>query len=546
MLRHRSSYFILCAILFLGKSFSVHAQQLTETSPSLSAVLSPVPVQSLSTASPLAKAAELYRTGKFDSAAQEYNAILEREPNTALAYVGLVRVYLKQKKIAEAYSAATRAMELAPKLDAAHVAIGEAYFRQGKIKEAENEFATLVKAGTTDARAYLGLSRVYRAFSLYKHAKLAIDRAHVIDPADPDIQRAWLGTLSLEERIKALKAYLASKTNDDAEQRQELEKRLSSLRDEAQQGAHPCRLTTKVTEMQTKLEQLLYDPTHIRGFALSVKLNAVSSKLLLDTGAGGILINRRIAEKVGVKRVVQTDLKGVGDKGPASGYVGYVDSIKIGDIEFQDCYVGVIDKDSVIGDDGLIGADVFSDFLIHLDFPNSKFKLSQLPARPDEPAAVAALQSQPSGAAGFHDRYIAPEMTSFVPVLRFGHQLLIPTKVNDIGPKLFLIDTGAFNNTISPSAAREVTKVSSDSDTTVKGLSGSVKDVFRADQLTLQFGHFRQKNVDIVAFDTTRISDSIGTEVSGMLGFAMLRMLEIKIDYRDGLVDFVYNPARWR
>jgi predicted aspartyl protease len=146
----------------------------------------------------------------------------------------------------------------------------------------------------------------------------------------------------------------------------------------------------------------------------------------------------------------------------------------------------------------------------------------------------------------FHDRYIAPEMKSFTPVLRFGHQLLIPTKVNDSAPKLFLIDTGAFSNTISPAAAREFTKVSSDADVRVKGLNGAVKNVFRADEVKLAFAHLKQQNLDIVSFDTTGISDSIETEVSGMLGFAMLRMLEIKIDYRDGLVDFTFDSKRWR
>jgi hypothetical protein len=32
--------------------------------------------------------------------------------------------------------------------------------------------------------------------------------------------------------------------------------------------------------------------------------------------------------------------------------------------------------------------------------------------------------------------------------------------------------------------------------------------------------------------------------VSGTLGFAMLRMLDIKIDYRDGMVDFTYDKNR--
>jgi hypothetical protein len=30
----------------------------------------------------------------------------------------------------------------------------------------------------------------------------------------------------------------------------------------------------------------------------------------------------------------------------------------------------------------------------------------------------------------------------------------------------------------------------------------------------------------------------------GFLGFGMLRMLDIKIDYRDGLIDFNYDPNR--
>ncbi len=73
----------------------------------------------------------------------------------------------------------------------------------------------------------------------------------------------------------------------------------------------------------------------------------------------------------------------------------------------------------------------------------------------------------------------------------------------------------------------------------------SVNKVYRADKAVIQFGHLRQENQDLVAFDLTQISDSTGTEVSGILGFAMLRLLDIKIDYRDGLVDFAYDSKRW-
>jgi len=104
----------------------------------------------------------------------------------------------------------------------------------------------------------------------------------------------------------------------------------------------------------------------------------------------------------------------------------------------------------------------------------------------------AALQAQGIGPR-YYNRYVAPEMKSYTPVSRFGHMLLVPTRVNQLPPKPFLIDTGAFGNTISPAAAREVTGVSSDSYTSVKGLSGNVKTVFRANALTLTFGHLRQK-----------------------------------------------------
>jgi predicted aspartyl protease len=136
-------------------------------------------------------------------------------------------------------------------------------------------------------------------------------------------------------------------------------------------------------------------------------------------------------------------------------------------------------------------------------------------------------------------------MANWTSVFRFGSHLLIPTRVNDSPSMLFLIDTGATMNMLSTRAARQVTKVSADPRVTVKGLNGSVSKVYSADKATLVFGHYAQKNQDIVTFDLSNISRRMGTEVSGTLGFAMLHMLQIKIDYRDGLVDFVYDSKRW-
>ena len=73
---------------------------------------------------------------------------------------------------------------------------------------------------------------------------------------------------------------------------------------------------------------------------------------------------------------------GVGDQGHKSSYVAYVDDIKIGSLEFQDCAVKVIDQTNIVDSDGLIGMDVFSRFLVTLDYPLRKLVLGPSASAP--------------------------------------------------------------------------------------------------------------------------------------------------------------------
>jgi predicted aspartyl protease len=403
-----------------------------------------------------------------------------------------------------------------------------------------------------------------------KSAKVMIDKAHEMDPKDPDIQRLWIGTLGRPERIKYLERYLAESNDLDADHRDYLASYLSYLKERAKQPGHSCRLVSKVTATQTPLVRMLRgDPTHLEGYGLSVALNGSKTNLLLDTGASGILVNRRVAERAGIARITEEKIGGIGDKGRKAAFIGIAESIRIGELEFQDCPVDVIENRSVMGGDGLIGANVFAHFLVEVNFPGEQLKLSELPKRPGQNNEQLALidetddleeattesdanrkgetnNASPAAAPSeLQDRYIAPEMQSFSRVYRFGDHLLVPTRVGDMPPKLFLLDSGATTSSISPAAAREVTKVQGDPNNLVKGISGSVKSVYSANKAVLQFGHLRQENQDMLSFDMTSISDSAGTEVSGLLGFVTLRLLVVKIDYRDGLVDFDYDPKRF-
>jgi tetratricopeptide (TPR) repeat protein len=493
----------------------------------------------------IANALHLYRTGKFDEAASAYNAVISAGgTDLVLAYTGLARVYLGQEKVSQAFAAANSAVALTPGKTPAITALGEVYFRQGKLKLAEESFLNPLRACDVDARSYLGLSRLYRATSNYERAKKSIDQAYKLDPEDPDIQRSYMYSLSRFEVVAFLRAYLSRETDDDTEHRQGLERQLQLLEDESRQKA-PCRITSKVTATQTSMETLLEGPNRLRGYGLKVKVNNASAKLMLDTGASGITIDKKIAEKAGVKKIAESFMRGIGDKPVVGGYIALADTIQIGDLQFENCYVDVVNRNSVLEDDGLIGADVFASYLVDIDFPNSKFKLSQLPPYPDaspsEASQQATLESQPSHDVKRHDRYIAPDMKEYTPIFRFSHMILIPTEVNNSPPMLFAMDTGAFDNTITPYAAQQVTKIIRDTDARVRGLSGDVKNVYVADKANLKFAHFKQDRQDLVTFSLDNISNSLGTEVSGLLGFRMLYLLDIKIDYRDGLVNFTYN-----
>jgi tetratricopeptide (TPR) repeat protein len=517
--------------------------------------------------SPLTDALALYRKGSFEEAITKYQAVLHDKPNSPDAYAGLIRTYLKKKDVQQAADTATQALQAADSTPV-HVALGELYFRQGKIHEAEAEWVKVINSGRQDPRAYLGLARVRWAIAMYKTGWAMIEKAHTLDASDPEIQEAWTQKLSRAERIKFLETYLAGDNNEDADTRSSMQHYLEYLKARAKDSRGACHLVSKITSTETSLVRLLTDPQHLRGYGLAVNVNGRNSKLLLDTGASGILLSHGLAEKAGLTRLSESEIRGIGDKGGKEGYTAVANSLKIGELEFQNCTVRVLEKRSVIGEDGLIGSDVFSNFLVDLDFPNEKLRLQELPKRPeaadtklalatdeddsddDSDVASKPTTTEPQKDAkakhpGPQDRYMAPEMKSYTPIYRFGHMLLVPTSIGQVPGKLFLIDSGAFTNHITPAAAREVTKVHGDSSITITGLSGNVKKVYSADKAVLQFGHLRQENQDMVAFDFTRISDNIGTEISGTLGFTLLRFLDIKIDYRDGLVDFNYDAKRW-
>ncbi len=516
---------------------------------------------------PVQPAEQAFLQADYERAAALYHEALKPQPNDPELIAGLAEVLLQQQKIGEAQELMQKALAASPKSVALQTEMAEVQYRAGEPWLAAKSATAALTVDPCYPRVHLLLMRVLRLNSMHASAFDELRTAHSLDPHDPRIQRYWINTLPLKQRIAQMEAYLASGTGADAEELRRMRLYLEDLEKRANEPRKPCRLISDSTNTSIPFASLLRNATHIRAFGLEVKLNDRAVRLEIDTGASGLLIGRAAAERAGLTAFSKTEMGGVGSQGHKQGYVAFADSIKIGALEFHDCAVTVIDAKNVVNSDGLIGMDVFSNLLVTLDYPMRKLALGPLPQRPEdalpakpsletdegddpqeEHSGEEAAPKEAGKAAlpprGPRNRYVAPEMKDWTPVYRVGHQLMLPAVLNKTTQKLFILDTGAFSTTISSETAREIGKLHTAEHMTIRGISGKVDKVYYADNVTFYFANLSQKADEAYAFDTSNISKHVGLDVSGFIGFTTLNQLTIHIDYRDGLVKFEYNPNR--
>jgi predicted aspartyl protease len=511
------------------------------------------------------------QSADFAKAADLYRGELTKHPGDEDLTAGLVHALLRQQKVQEASEAVTASLTARANSPALLTLRGEVEFRQGMPWAAAESANQAVRIDPCNSRTHLLLSRIARLSSLYATQRKQIQFAYTLDPADPEIRDARTQTLPTSERISELENYLTNPGADDPKEIILMHAYLDRLKKQAESAQKSCRLVSQTAATEIPFIYLMNDATHIRAFGLEVKLNDHAARLQIDTGAGGLVVSRSVAERAGLKADSKIEMGGIGDQGVKSGYTAFADSIRIGGLEFQNCAVQVLDSKDVVDVDGLVGMDVFSNFLVTLDYPMRKVALGPLPPRPGESAAApvslktnteseededsaeqatGAPQSQAQAAApkaaprGPFDRYIAPEMKDYSAIYRVGHDLLIPAQLNGQKIKLFILDTGSFATSISPEAASEVSTIHRDRSMEIKGIEGSVNKAYFVSDLTFRFAHISQRIEGAPAFDTSRISRSVGMEVSGFLGATTLGLLTTHIDYRDGLVKFDYDASK--
>jgi predicted aspartyl protease len=502
---------------------------------------------------------------EYEQAAILYRGGLRSHPGDAELTKGLVHALLHEQKIQDAADAVKASLAVAPNSAALITLRGEVELRQGTPWIAERTADEAASLDPCNPRAHLLRADLAHIDSLYATSRKELEVAHQLDPDDPEIRGEWIHTLSLQERIAETEAYLAAPRGDDEVDLLRWRLYLANLKKMAAEPHKACHLISPAAGTQIPIAVYMADPLHIAAFGLETKVNGHNARLEIDTGTSGLVVSHSMAEHAHLKAFSKTKMTGVGDQGSQSGYTAYADSIRIGNLEFQDCMVNVLESKSALEQvDGLIGMDMFSHFLVTLDYPMRKLLLDPLPPQPAEDSVAAPSRKtsdedrdesgestpaqngavQKSDAHAPYDRYIAPEMKSYTPVYRVGSLLMLPATLNGKIVRLFAMDTGAMATTISPEAASEVTKVRSSFGFNIKGINGKVQDVYAADEITFTFAHISQKVQSVVSIYTAQLSKIAGMELSGFLGVNTLDKMTIHIDYRDGLVKFDYDPNR--
>jgi hypothetical protein len=475
--------------------------------------------------------------GDYAKADDLYKAELAKQPSDMDSELGLIHALLREQLMDSAAVEVAKVLKATPKSAALVTARGEVEFAKGELWSVEPTVVESYKLDPCNGRTRLLYARLLEAEARYATAKQQYTLAHDFDPDDPEIKLAWIQTLPPAQRAMELEAFLAEPNGTSQMQQGALKAELDRLKLTKDQPGHECKLVSGGPSAQIPFIRLAGYAGHTRAYGLELTLNGTPARLQIDTRGQGLTIYRPAAEHEGLKRIGEENKSAApGPMGKPS-YTVLADTVKIGGLEFKDCEVNVIDSNSPFDDGaGYIGMDVFSDFMVTVDFPMRALGVAPLPARPGAPAptphllTIAADWDPVAGTP--EDRIIAPELKDYSQYYRVGHDLLLPTALSTDKISLFVPDDQVPFTGISAAAATDVTKITEEHGQKF------------ADTVSFNFAHVGQKLNGVPITDTSMASKMDGTDIAGFLGNNTLTLLTFHIDYRDGLMKVDYVPGR--
>jgi hypothetical protein len=384
-------------------------------------------------------------------------------------------------------------------------AAGQAQFRRGDFEEAARTFAAAVEVNGENARAWWGLGRVAEVQFQREKARDLFGHAYRIDPRDPEIVLSYLGGVTdVDARAVLLRNVMAVSRNTDPKRAEQADAQLEI--DRRLGGKPAARLASEYTAYRVPLAGFRPVGATQDGLIVIVRVKGGKPlRLVLDTGARGILIDGRAAKNLGLEPVVASRLTGFGESEGGDSQLSLARSLSIGDLRFEDCLVEVSARSITPGADGILGVGIFEAFRLRVDPHRNVMELSPGGDTAPSPNAI-------------------------------GLSNLLLVKVAVAGREgWFLLDSGAAYSTVArdlvPPALR---KGAAD----LVGVRGVQYGASRLGPMSFGAGGRTLVDMSPIALDLSPLSAREGVEISGVLGYSALSRRPFTIDLRHGVVTF--------
>jgi len=377
------------------------------------------------------------------------------------------------------------------------VSLGDIAYRKANFEQAESLYKQALKVDPKCARALLGLGKIEGLHFRRDAARDYFEAAYRLDPTDPQIIRSYAGVLTdRHAQTRLLENYLAHGGEDRSAAGQiQMNRRLGDRETGALDSPYRA----------YSLPMKPYCPTaRPAGMLLTVTINdSKPLRLIFDTGAEGVVIRPRAAEKLGLEFLGEKQFQGAGEGEPVNGMTGLARTVSIGDLRLKNCLIDVSESLPAGDVDGVIGPALLQQFLIR--FSAAEKRLELLPF--NTPAGAKAIQ--------------------------VGHLLLVKSRIDGDRFGYFLLDTGASFSLVSDDLA--IAGQGSPA-ASVYGMNGRAEGA-RVSPVRFQFAREPLVDSNVIAYDLRAMSRQIGLDISGLIGYPALSQKVLTINYRDGLID---------
>ena len=238
-------------------------------------------------------------------------------------------------------------------------------------------------------------------------------------------------------------------------------------------------------------------------------------EFILDTGAGTSLLSSELGKKLDVKILGAKEGQSAG--GAVSVSLAKLNSLSVASVKLDDVDVGVVDLSQIgktVGAkiDGDLGYNFLKHFRITLDYRRNEIRFDD-PKRFETAGRSRAVTE------------VAMRLASPAKPL-----ILVDVHANGRGPFQFAIDTGTSTTAITPELAKQLGVANSPIGPVTTG--GAQVNVTAGFLPSFQVGGARIDNLTVVVADFfAMLSNAIGTNLDGIVGYNFLRNYKVVLDY---------------